>query len=194
MTDFAAIADVFVQADPTVWLLTAHADGRRGGLIATFVAPASIVPDRPRVLVGLAKQHRTWQLVDASRAFVLHLLAADQLDLVWRFGLQSGRDGDKLAGLALEAVDGGPRLRDVPAWLDCRVEASLDIGDRTLHVAAVRAGRRERPAEPLTLRRLVQAAPPERLQALKAALARDAAVDAGRIDAWRARAGAALSR
>ena len=193
MTDFAAVADVLAQPDPPVWLVTAQAGGRRGGLVATFASSASIVTDRPRVLVGLAKQHHTWELVDASRAFVLHLLAADQLDLVWRFGLQSGRDVDKLAGLAVEQTGGGPRVCDAPAWLDCRVEASLDTGDRTVHVAAVRAGRRERAAELLTLRRVVQAAPPERLRALKDALARDAAVDAGLIDAWRARGGAALS-
>src|SRR5215831_15768169 len=97
--DPAAIANVFAQLDRELWLLTAAAGDRRGGLIATFVSQASIVPEMPRVLVGLARQHHTWGLVEAAGAFALHLLAEDQLDRVWRFGLESGRDGDKLAGL-----------------------------------------------------------------------------------------------
>src|SRR4051812_8177821 len=114
MNDTAAINDVLKRLDPAVWLLTAEADGRRGGLVATFVNTASIVPELPRVVVGLAKQHHTAGLVAASRAFTLHLLDVAQVDLVWRFGLHSGRDGDKLAGLDVRP---GPRLADAPAWL-----------------------------------------------------------------------------
>ncbi len=59
----ALAAALFARTDRELWLLTAAAGGRRGGLIATFVSQASIVPDLPRVVVGLAKQHHTWQLV-----------------------------------------------------------------------------------------------------------------------------------
>ena len=52
--------------DREIWLVTASAGGRRGGLIATHVGRASIVPDLPRVLVGVAKQHQTWELIQAS--------------------------------------------------------------------------------------------------------------------------------
>src|SRR3712207_6985322 len=56
--------------------------GRRGGLIATFVNQASITPRYPRVVVGLARQHHTWELVEAAGSFVLHLLGEEHLD--WR--------------------------------------------------------------------------------------------------------------
>src|SRR5436190_14102635 len=95
----ATASALFAQVDRQLWLVTAAAGGRRGGLIATFVSEASIVPDLPRVLVGLARQHHTWELVEAGGAFALHLLSAEQLDLVYRFGLTSGRGADKLAGL-----------------------------------------------------------------------------------------------
>src|SRR4051812_48836551 len=99
--DVTAATTLFARLDPEVWLVTAQAPGGgpRGGLIATHVAPASIAAELPRVAVGLAKQHHTWGLVEASGAFALHLLGADDLDLVWRFGLDSGRDLDKFAGL-----------------------------------------------------------------------------------------------
>jgi flavin reductase (DIM6/NTAB) family NADH-FMN oxidoreductase RutF len=188
MTDFAAIAQVMMRTDREVWLVTARAGDARAGLIATFVSQASIVPELPRVAVGLAKHHQTWQVVERGHGFVLHLLAEDQADIVWRFGLRSGRDVDKWAGLGWrEDAAGGPRLADAPAWLDCRVEASLDTGDRTLYVAEVRAGRVERPVPPLTMRRLIEQAPAERLRVLKDGLIRDAAVDAVAIRAWRER-------
>src|SRR5260221_13825810 len=101
MTDFAAVSQVFLQTDREVWLVTARAGGERAGLIATFVSQASIVPDGPRVVGGLAKQHHTAPIVERSRGFVLHLLTEDQIDLVWRFGLHSGRDVDKWDGRAV---------------------------------------------------------------------------------------------
>src|SRR5262249_8712472 len=45
------------QVDRALWLVTARAGARRGGLIATFVCDASLVGDLPRALVGLARHH-----------------------------------------------------------------------------------------------------------------------------------------
>ena len=63
----------------------------------------------PRVVAGIARQHHTWELIEASNTFILHLLDEQQLDLVWRFGLRSGRDDDKFAGLAVESGSTGAR-------------------------------------------------------------------------------------
>ncbi len=46
--DVTAAAALIAWLDPAVWLVTAAANGRRSGLIATFVNPASIVADLPR--------------------------------------------------------------------------------------------------------------------------------------------------
>lgn len=187
MNEDRAINEVWPRIDREVWLLTSRSGGVRAGLIATFVSQASIVPELPRVVVGLARQHHTWQAVETSRAFVLHLLAEDQLDLVWRFGLQSGRDVDKWAGLSCDDTgSGGPRLAGAVAWLDCRVEAVLETGDRSVYLAEVRDGRVERAGAPLTMRRVVEQAPAEQLAELREGLRRDAAVDAAAIRTWRA--------
>src|SRR5262249_35229766 len=136
--DAATVAAVLAQVDRELWLVTAQAGSRHGGLIATFVSQASIVPDTPRMLVGLAKQHYTWDLVEASGAFALHLLREDDLDRVWRFGLETGRESDKLAGLNYSlGKTGSPIMSSAAAWLDCRVEARFDTGDRTLYLAEV---------------------------------------------------------
>lgn len=188
MDPFPAINNVLAQADREIWLVTAGHGTARAGLVATFVNQASIVPEMPRVIVGLAKQHHTWQAVERGGGFVLHLVGEDQVELVWRFGLQSGRDGDKWTGIACEeAATGGPRLAGALAWLDCRVEATLDTGDRSVYVAEVLAGRTEKAGRPLTMRRLLELATPDRLRQLKAGLERDAIVDGAAIRAWRAR-------
>jgi flavin reductase (DIM6/NTAB) family NADH-FMN oxidoreductase RutF len=186
--DTTAASTLFAWLDRELWLVTAQAGTRRGGLIATFVNQASIVPDLPRVLVGLARQHHTWELVEASGAFALHLLAEGQLDWVWRFGLQSGRTCDKLDGLRLRTgVTGTPLLEDAVGWLDCRVETRLDAGDRTVYLAEVAEAGVTHFAPPLTVRRLLQLAPPPRLAEMKRQLHHDSEADAEAIRLWRSR-------
>src|SRR5581483_9655362 len=129
---------LFRSLDRELWLLTARCDSRRGGLVATAVSQSSLSPQTPRVLVGIAKHHHTWDLVEASSSFALHLIGDAQMDLVWQFALRSGRDHDKLDGFALStAVTGSPILSAAIGWLDCRVETRLDAGDRTIYLAEV---------------------------------------------------------
>jgi flavin reductase (DIM6/NTAB) family NADH-FMN oxidoreductase RutF len=190
--DATAASTLFACLNRELWLVTARAGGRRGGLIATFVSEASIVSDLPRVLVGLAKQHHTWGLVEESGALALHLLGEENLELVWRFGLQSGRDVDKFAGLNVRtAVTGSPLLDAAIGWLECRVETSLDVGDRTIYLAEVVQGSVTHFALPLTTRRMLELAPPDKLAELKHQRHIDSYCDAEAIRAWRERLGGA---
>ena len=172
--------------DRELWVVTARAGPRRGGLIATFVNQASIVPEAPRVLVGLAWQHHTEVLVAASGAFGLHLVDEGHLDWVWHFGLETGWKRDKLAGLKHRSgITGSPLLTDARGWLECRVEARLETGDRTVYLAEVVDAGGTPPFPVLTLKRLLQLAPAEKLQQLKEFMERDATMDALAIECWR---------
>jgi flavin reductase (DIM6/NTAB) family NADH-FMN oxidoreductase RutF len=183
-----AASSLFQRLDRELWVVTAQAAARRGGLIATFVSQASIVPEMPRVIAGIARQHHTWGLIEASGAFALHLLGEHELDWVWRFGLQSGRDGDKLDGLATRmGASGAPILTAAPGWLDCRVEARLDTGDRTVYLAEVLESQTPGDAELLTVSRLRQVIPDHWRSVLLEQLRQDAAIDARAIAAWRSR-------
>lgn len=184
--DATAASTLFAWLDREVWLVTAQAEGCRGGLIATFVNPASIVPDLPRMLVGLSRQHHTWEVVERSNAFALHLLGEQHLDWVWRFGLESGRGRDKLHELNVsQASTGSPILEDAIGWLDCRVENRMNSGDRTIYLAEVVQSGITHFAPPLTMRRLMQLATPARLAELKRQLHRDSELDAEVIRQWR---------
>lgn len=179
--------DILNRADPVLWILTAADGPRRGGLVATFVTPASIVADLPRVVIGLAKLHFTWELVEASHAFVLHQFGEDRLDWVERFGLRSGRNVDKLADLPHRNSAWGPILTEADAWLGCQVEATLDTGDRIISLAAVVDAASERDRPPLTLQRFLQLASAEVKREMKCQYEADAVNDGAMIAGWRAR-------
>jgi len=170
------IQDVFSLVDREVWIVTATSGNRRGGLVATWVSQASIDPERPVAAIGIAKNHFTAELIDKSASFFLHLLAQDDLDHVWRFGLGSGRDTDKFAGIAVIETASGPRLERCLAWLACRVTDRYDGGDRIYYWADVLAGgRSDDRGAPLRERHVLAAATPQQLAALRASREADIA-------------------
>ncbi len=184
--DVTAASTLLAWMDREVWLVTARAGEQRGGLIATFVSQATIVPDLPRVVVGLANQHHTRGLVETSGCLALHLLSEDNLDLVWQFGLVSGRDHDKFAGLeTTTGPTGCPLLGSTVGWLDCRVETRLDVGGRTLYVAGVVEGKVTHFTQPLTTRRLMELAPMSRLTEMQRQRHHDSYREAEALLLWR---------
>jgi flavin reductase (DIM6/NTAB) family NADH-FMN oxidoreductase RutF len=184
--DVAQVGKVYAQLDPPLWLVTAAHGGRRGGFIATTVSQASIVDVMPRQLITVNKRHHTHSLIEAGGAFAMHLIDETQLDLVWRFGLCSGRDVDKLAGLPFHVgATGSPLLPEALAWFDCRVENRMDSGDRTIYLAAVVDGRLERSGSPLTNNRFFAIAPPDRRKVMDEQYLQDARLDAAAIQHWR---------
>jgi flavin reductase (DIM6/NTAB) family NADH-FMN oxidoreductase RutF len=184
--DLTAASTLIAWLDRELWLVTAQDGTRRSGLIATFVNAASIVAELPRMLVSLSRQHRTWELVQASGALALHLLNEQNLEWVWRFGLASGADHDKFAGLPVrQGQTGSPLLDDCVGWMDCRVETSLDVGDRTVYVVQVVESRVHNFATPLTTRRLGELGPADRVAEMKRQRHYDSLLDAEAIHAWR---------
>lgn len=172
--------------DPLLWVVTAHAGSERGGLIATFVQSVSIVPEDPRILMGIACHHHTWKLIESSRAFALHLIPDDSLDWVVRFGLRSGWDFDKFAGLTATARGcGSPLLEGAPLWLQCNVETSMETGDRTIYLAKVVATD-ERPGKtPLRLKQMLASLTNDEREQLQRNLVRDRQLDSAAIMKWR---------
>ena len=158
----AAIANVLHLIDREVWIVTATADERRGGLCATWVSVASLAPERPVMLIGIAPNHATAELIDCSGVFGLHLLLPEQTELALHFACGSSRDRDKLAGLTLEtATTGVPLLGDALAWLDCQVFARYHAGDRLFYWADVVASKRLAEGVPLREKQLFAAASSE---------------------------------
>jgi flavin reductase (DIM6/NTAB) family NADH-FMN oxidoreductase RutF len=181
-----AFSEVLNKIDRELWLITANDGERRSGLIATFVSKASLVPALPRMMIGLAKHHYTHDLVQASNWLCMHLIDETQVDWVCRFGIPSGRDVDKFAGLQTSVSDGGaPILDDALTCFDCRVEAQMDTGDRTIFLVEVRDVRVMRSAPPLTMKRLIELAPADTLKQLNLDTEHDMELDRAAILQWR---------
>ncbi len=112
--------------------VTSQWEGRVNAQICMAISNASIVPQRPRVLVQIYKGNYSHQLISASGAFALNFLGQHQLDLLREFGFFSGREKDKMAGIAYDTgVTGSPVLKDCWGYLDCRVVNVMDGGDFT---------------------------------------------------------------
>jgi flavin reductase (DIM6/NTAB) family NADH-FMN oxidoreductase RutF len=182
------IWDVLDRVDRLLWVVTAQAGQARGGLIATLVSIASLSPSTPRMIVGMAKQHHTHDLAMAAGGLTLHLIRDSALEWIERFGLQDGREVDKLAGLSVRAgASGNPILSEAMAWLDCEVEATFDIGDKTLFLCAVVAAADDGQAGmPMTVRALEAIAPDRLRRRLADDLKRDTTYFTEQIRAWRA--------
>ncbi|MGC4003824.1 MAG: flavin reductase family protein [Pirellulales bacterium] len=168
-----SIEQIMKMVNREVWIVTSASVERRGGLVATWVLQASLDPERPVVVTGIAPNHYTSELIEKSQAFALHLIGANQIPLAMNFAIGSGRDRDKLAGLETMTVKtGAPILRDCLAWLDCKLLNRYDTGDRVYYWADVVAGgrtlaSRDNENPPLREQELFAAATAEQKQALR---------------------------
>jgi flavin reductase (DIM6/NTAB) family NADH-FMN oxidoreductase RutF len=116
-------------------------EGKANAQIAVAVAAASIVPSMPRVVVQIYKRNYSHELIYQSGALAVNFLRKDQLPLIKEFGLVSGRDADKLSGIAYEVkASGSPILKECWGYLDCRVVNAMDGGDMTCFLAEVMDG------------------------------------------------------
>lgn len=128
----------FERTDHEIFLLTSSAGGADNGQIATWIMPGTLAAERPRLVAVLSPRNYTWTFIRRSRRFAVHLLAEEQLDLLPRFGLQSGRDVEKFEGMEIRRTPSGmPLVPDCCGWMDCRVLSTLDAGDRVIVLAAV---------------------------------------------------------
>ena len=115
------------------------AAGRLNAQICVSVFGASIVPERPRLLVVLSRTTLTHDLVLESGTLAVTLLAEDQLELLEPLGLRSGRDGEKLSGLPLRTTAAGdPLFTEGVGYLACEALDAVALGDSTAYLVAVR--------------------------------------------------------
>ncbi len=174
--------------DREVWIVTAAAGGKRGGLTATWVSQASIDRERPVILAGLAPNHFTAELVEEGQTFVAHLLAESQTELAWNFAKDSGRNRDKLADLVTAVTPAGlPILQDCLAWFDCRVFARFDAGDRLFFWADVVAAERRGTGSPLREQAFIRSLTDDQRRQLAAQREADVQIQHSLAESWRAK-------
>ncbi|WP_374423319.1 p-hydroxyphenylacetate 3-hydroxylase reductase component [Chromobacterium sp.] len=119
-----------------VTVVTAAApDGERAGVTANSFNSVSLDP--PLVLWSLDKRSASHPVFAQASHFVVHVLAADQIELSNRFARAAA---DKFAGLEPEAGRGGaPLLDGCAARFHCRLHQQLDGGDHWILLGLVEA-------------------------------------------------------
>ena len=160
--DYAKIAPIMSNLWSPIAAVSSRWQGRDNAQICVSIGGASIVAERPRVVVQIYKTNHSHEMISGSGAFALNFPRAEQLEWIKDFGLASGRDADKLAGRQYAAgATGSPLLADGWGWLDCRVVNAMDGGDLTCFLAEVIDGRTLTAGPPLWWRNARQRIPAE---------------------------------
>ncbi len=151
--EYQDIAPIMGRLWSPLAAVTTNWQGKANAQIAVAITAASIVPDRPRVLVQIYKGNYSHQLILDSRIFGLNFLTRDQLHFIRHFGLVSGKDREKLAGVEYTLGETGvPILEGCMGCLECRVVNAMDGGDMTCFLADVVAGSASPDVAPVTWR------------------------------------------
>ncbi|MEW6770764.1 MAG: flavin reductase family protein [Bacillota bacterium] len=138
-----------------VTLIGSFHDGRHNLMTASWVSQVSFRP--ALVMVSVAPERYTHELITASREFVVSILTAEQVGVAQFCGTQSGRSVDKVQALGLQTAPGRtvkvPVLLDCLANIECRVVDTHPAGDHTLFIGEVIGGGVVKPgADPLVMR------------------------------------------
>ena len=124
-------------ASGVVAVTTAYDGQLRGIAVSAF---SSVSLDPPLVLICIADEVSSRDMIAASGIFAVNILSDDQEFLSERFAARAPIVNNRFEGVPYHvAATGAPILDDSIAWYDCRVSAKHDGGDHTIFVGRVEA-------------------------------------------------------
>jgi flavin reductase (DIM6/NTAB) family NADH-FMN oxidoreductase RutF len=154
VTDSAALNQALFQVTHGLYVVTAKRGDKTNGQVIDALMQVTSAP--PRIAVGIGKRSLTHEMIAETGHFVVSVLDRSDpacIDVIRRFGFQSGRDVDKFAGFAHDTLERGiPSLPTAVAVFEASVLplVTVDLITHSLFVASIdRAGTRDG-GEPLT--------------------------------------------
>ncbi len=154
VNDPGALNQALFEITHGLYILTAVHGGSPNG--QCLDAAMQITNTPPRITIGVGKKSLTHEMIAETGKFVLNALNREDptcLDVVRRFGFQSGRDVDKFEDFPCEKSEGGiPILPNAKAFYECTVlpEFTVDLETHTLFVASVNQAGAKEDGDPLT--------------------------------------------
>lgn len=136
----AVFKDALSRFASGVTVVTTLCDGVPHGLTVSAFSSVSATP--PRVLICLNNSTDSKPLIERSGFFAVHILGRDHAALGPRFAKMgaAANSNNLFDGLSRRVEQtGAPILSDCMAWLDCRVESRLAVGDNTIFIGGVEA-------------------------------------------------------
>lgn len=119
-----------------VYIVSTRHGGKVNAMTAAWVARASFDP--PLITIAVGTTRHSHDMIAGSGVFAVNVLSIDNILIGKHFGLKTGKKTDKFADVAFDAkITGSPILKDVVAWLDCKVVGSMKAGDHTLFIGEV---------------------------------------------------------
>lgn len=123
-----------------VTVVCAAHNGEQHGMTVSSFTSVSLEP--PLIIISLHTESRTHRLIQASGAFAVSILSADQRAVSDRFAGRTDENADRFLGLQTETlITGAPLLAGALAHLDCRVKQAIPAGTNTVFLAEVAAAR-----------------------------------------------------
>ncbi len=117
-------------------LTAAREDGTVAAATVNWVTQASFVP--PLVAVGVKADSQAHAIIKHTNAFALNVLGKSQQPLAFTFFKPAERQGATISGEPYRAgTTGSPILSNAPAFVECRLVATVEKGDHSIFVGEV---------------------------------------------------------
>jgi flavin reductase (DIM6/NTAB) family NADH-FMN oxidoreductase RutF len=109
----------------------------RGVTVSAFTA---VSLDPPLVLIALANENTSCEMIAESGVFAVNILCEEQEFLSERFAARAPLVNEAFDGVPhrIGAI-GAPILEGSVAWYECRVTQTIEGGDHTLFIGKVEA-------------------------------------------------------
>ena len=134
-----------------VYILSSLNEGEYCVSTITWVSQASFEP--PMISVCIKRDSASYEIVKKRGEFILHLLGDTQKELASTFFKPTIFENEKLNGQEFSLESNLPLLKDIPAYIQCKVVEILENGDHPLFLAEVVDAKINNDSNPLELRK-----------------------------------------
>ncbi len=125
---------------PVVLVSCGGALGWKPNLL-TIAWIGSICSEPPMLSISVRPERYSYDIIQATREFVVNVPSLRQARAVDWCGVVSGRNVDKFAGAGLTPAPAlivkAPIVLECPLNIECRVQKSLELGSHTMFLAEV---------------------------------------------------------
>jgi flavin reductase (DIM6/NTAB) family NADH-FMN oxidoreductase RutF len=119
-----------------LYVLTAESPAGTAAATVNWVTQASFAP--PLVAVGVKADSGIHAIIKESNTFALNVLGKGQQALAFTFFKPATREGSTISGEPFRAgTTGAPILGNAPAYVECRLVATVEKGDHSIFVGEV---------------------------------------------------------
>lgn len=134
-----------------LYVIGTHRGDQKHAVMVNWITQASFDP--PLLVLALMKEALSTEMVAETGDFSVNFPAADQLEFAKTFIKRPAHEGNRLGGYEFYTqTTGAPIFKDVLAFVEGKVVATVDRGDHLIFVAEVADAGVHRDGEPLALR------------------------------------------